>query len=207
MSASTSTTAIRQPFSWRAALRRPSSLVAIGAVIVLAIVWGVMLYQANRPKTLDERAYEVASEIQCPVCNGESVEDSPSGLAAEMRALIRQKLAQGESEQQVIQYFEQRYGDTILESPPATGFTTLIWLPPILMILVGGYLVFTVGREWSAPQAALATAGELDEDEDDTLGLSDEERRRLRETLLRELERDEGIPFGSPAGAHEKEAL
>jgi cytochrome c-type biogenesis protein CcmH len=167
-----------------------------------------MIYQANRPKTLDERTREVASEIQCPVCNGESVEDSPSGLAAEMRALIRQKLAQGESEQQVLQYFEQRYGDTILESPPATGFTTLIWLPPILMIIVGGYLVFTVGREWSAPQSALAQPGAGGDlyDADDDLDLSDEERRRLREALMRELERDEGIPFGS-AGAREKETL
>ncbi|HEX9037213.1 MAG TPA: cytochrome c-type biogenesis protein [Ktedonobacterales bacterium] len=186
---------------WRALLRKPTVLLGLVALVALATVWGVLLFRASQPETLDQRTRDVASQIQCPVCNGESVEDSPSGLAAEMRALIRQKLAQGESEAQVIQYFEARYGDTILESPPKTGFTVLIWLPPLLMLAVGAYLVFAVGREWGAPLAAVATANmELDE----PLDLSDDERQRLRATLLRELERDEGIPFSAAAPREER---
>ncbi len=188
---------------WRAMLRKPSVLVGIVALLALAIVWGVLLFRAAQPPTLDERVHDVASQIQCPVCNGESVADSPSGLAAEMRGLIRQKLAQGESEQQVIQYFESRYGDTILEAPPKSGFTTLIWLPPVLMLLVGGYLVFVVGKEWSVPQVSGVVAA-TSADDDEALDLSDEERRRLRETLLRELERDEGIPFGAIQAREER---
>ena len=189
--------------NWRAALRKPSVLAGVVALLALAMVWGVLLFRAAQPPTLDERVHDVASQIQCPVCNGESVADSPSGLAREMRGVIRQKLAQGESEQQVIQYFEARYGDTILEAPPKSGFTTLIWLPPVLMLLVGGYLVFALGREWGAarPAGALAMVGA---DEDGALDLSDEERRRLRETLLRELERDEGIPFGDATARKER---
>ena len=189
--------------NWRATLRKPTVLAGIIALLALAIVWGGLLFRASQPPTLDERVYDVASQIQCPVCNGESVEDSPSGLAAEMRSLIRQKLAQGESEQQVVQYFESRYGDTILEAPPKSGFTTLIWLPPVLMLLVGGYLVFAVGKEWGAARVAGALA-EASPEDDDTLDLSDEERRRLRETLLRELERDEGIPFGATSAQEER---
>ena len=154
-------------------------------------------------ESLDARVHDVASQLQCPICNGESVADSPSGLASEMRALIRQKLAQGESEQQVIQYFEARYGDTILEAPPMSGFTTLIWLPPVLMLVVGGYLVFVMGKEWSVSRASGALAG-IEPDEDEALDLSDEERRRLRETLMRELERDEGIPFGAATAREER---
>ena len=191
----------RRSFDWRAALRKPSVLAGIVALLALATVWGVLLFRAAQPPTLDQRVYDVASQIQCPVCNGESVEDSPSGLANEMRALIRQKLAQGESEQQVIQYFEARYGDTILEAPPKSGFTTLIWLPPVLMLLVGAYLIFVVGREWSAAGAlAVASASE----DGEALDLSDEEQRRLRETLLRELERDEGIPFSGATAREER---
>lgn len=189
------TGAARRVTDWRAALRKPSVLAGIVALLALAVVWGVLLFRAAQPPTLDERVHDVASQIQCPVCNGESVADSPSGLAREMRGVIRQKLAQGESEQQVIQYFEARYGDTILEAPPKSGFTTLIWLPPVLMLAVGGYLVFAVGKEWAATDPAGALAASRT-DEDEELDLSEEERRRLRETLLRELERDEGIPFG-----------
>lgn len=192
-----------QARDWRATLRKPSLLVGIVALLALAIVWSVLLFRAAQPPTLDERAHDVASQIQCPVCNGESVTDSPSGLAAEMRGLIRQKLAQGESEQQVIQYFEARYGDTILEAPPKSGFTTLIWLPPVLMLLVGGYLVFVVGKEWSAPRVAGALAVTRPDD-DEALDLSDEERRRLRETLMRELEHDEGLPFGAAQAWEER---
>ncbi len=180
--------------NWRASLRRPSALVALGLLLALALVWGVTLVRASQPKSLDERTQEVASQIQCPICNGESVADSPSGLASEMRNVIRQKLAQGESEQQVIQYFEARYGDTILEQPPIQGFTLMIWLPPVLMLGLGAYVVFVLGRDWSArPALATATA----QPEDEPLDLSDEERRRLRETLLREMEQDEGMPFGA----------
>jgi cytochrome c-type biogenesis protein CcmH len=188
--------------NWRAALRKPTVLAGIAALLALAVVWGVLLFRAAQSPTLDERTHDVASQIQCPVCNGESVADSPSGLAREMRGVIRQKLSQGESEQQVIQYFEARYGDTILEAPPKSGFTTLIWLPPVLMLLVGGYLVFVVGKEWGAARPVGALAVSPDETED--LDLSEEERRRLRETLLRELERDEGIPFGDATAREER---
>ena len=178
--------------NWRSWLRRPSVLVALGLLLALALVWGITLFQANQPKSLDQRAHEVASQLQCPICNGESVADSPSGLASEMRSLIRQKLAQGESEQQVIQYFESRYGDTILESPPAQGFTLMIWLPPVLILALGAYVVFVLGREWgAAPAVAQASP------EDEALDLSDDERRRLREALLHEMEQDEGMSFDS----------
>lgn len=172
-------------------LRRPSVMVALGLLVALAVVWGVTIIQANQPKSLDTQTHEVASQIQCPVCNGESVADSPSGLASEMRGVIRQKLAQGESEQQVIQYFQARYGDTILERPPVSGFTLLIWLPPALMLALGAYVVFAFGREWS-PAPALATRAT---DADEAADLSDDERRRLRETLLREMEQDEGFSY------------
>jgi len=179
---------------WRGLLRRPSVMVALGLLLALALVWGVTLFRAAQPKTLDQRTQEVASQLQCPVCNGESVADSPSGLASEMRSLIRQKLSQGQSEQQVIQYFEARYGDAILESPPVQGFTLMMWLPPIAMLALGAYVVFVLGREWSAASALAPATLEADDVGND---LTDEERRRLREALLREMEQDEGLPLGA----------
>lgn len=184
-------------------LRRPSALVAVGLLVTLALVWGITLFRAAQPKSLDERTHEVASQLQCPICNGESVADSPSGLASEMRGVIRQKLSQGQSEQQVIQYFEARYGDTILESPPTQGFTLMIWLPPVVMLALGSYIVFALGREWSASPALAADAADAaasgagDAADDARVDLTDDERRRLREALLREMEQDEGLSYGA----------
>jgi cytochrome c-type biogenesis protein CcmH len=83
-------------------LRRPSYLLALAIVLALGIVWGVTALHAQGAKTLDQRTNDVASQLVCPVCNGESVADAPSATAQEMRRVIRQKLAQGDSEDQAI---------------------------------------------------------------------------------------------------------
>ena len=178
-------------------LRRPSFLAAALILVAIAVVWGVTVVRAAQPKSLDQRTYEVASQLQCPVCNGESVADSSSPIAQTMRDLIRQKLNAGESEQQIIQEFHQRYGDTILESPPMQGFTLLIWLGPIVMLVAGLALLRSVARAWRAPQTAAAAAGSgggrLDgggagEGDD----LSEADRERYLALLRREIEAEEG---------------
>ncbi len=174
----------------RSALRRPSNVIAVIVFVAVGVFWAATAIQSARSQTLDQRAHDVAAQLQCPVCNGESVADSPSAIALEMRAIIRQKLAAGASEQEVLDYFEQRYGPGILESPPKQGFTSLIWIAPILMFLAGLVLVGSVGREWRAdqagdvpPQPARPSAPDMD----------DGERERYRRLLQRELDADEGL--------------
>lgn len=176
-------------------LRRPSVLAAALILVAVAAVWSVTVVRAVQPKTLDQRTYEVASQLQCPVCNGESVADSSSPIAQTMRDLIHQKLAAGESEQQVIQEFQQRYGDTILEKPPMQGFTLLIWLGPVVMLLAGLALLRSVARAWSASQVAGAASehgGSVGADVGEDDGLSDAERERYLAVLRREIEIEEG---------------
>lgn len=191
----------------RAVLRRPSVLAALALLLLVAAVWSVTLVRARQPQTLDERSYAVASQLQCPICHGESVADSPSPLAQEMRSLIRQKLAQGESEQQVVQYFHARYGDAILEAPPLSGFTLLIWLGPVVMLALGLLLLRSVAAEMrtlrfaTAGAANAAMPAQADDDAVATLDLSDDERARYLALLRRELADDEGLgsaPTDSP---------
>lgn len=190
---------------WLRLLRRPTFLIAVGVLVVIGGVWTVTAVSAAQPRTLDDRTLEVARQLQCPVCTGESVADSPSLAAADMRRLIRQQLAEGKSEQQVIEYFRTVYGDTILESPPKSGFTSLIWLTPLLMLLAGGVVVWTLAREWRAQASETQTTprergatneslpvpfdGPFDEP------LAEDERRALRAILLRELAAEEGLPL------------
>ena len=91
---------------------------AINLATYLAAAGSKVLLVAPAPESLDQRVHDVASQLKCPVCQGESVADSPSTISQQMRAVIRQHLQQGQSEQQVIQYFVSRYGISILWSPP-----------------------------------------------------------------------------------------
>ncbi len=176
-------------------LRSPSFLAVLLAVIFLACTWSYMLFNAQTHKTLDQRVLEVASQLKCPICQGESVADSPSGLAQEMRGTIRQQLQAGRSEQQVIQYFENSYGSQIVWSPPWQGFSLLAWLVPIALIIGGTVLIFFVFRDWrSASEHAVVDDERMEEDEramvsrDEELNESELERysRQLAEELAAE---------------------
>lgn len=183
---------------WQVLLRQRSFLIALGVLLVVGTVWTALAIGSARPKSLDQRVYEVAAQLQCPVCNGESVASSPSGTAEVMRQVIRQKLQLGMSEQQVIAYFQQSYGDTILESPPKQGFTLLIWLGPLVMLLAGLVLLVTVVREWQPAAAQLPAAGDapgrVSEDAYGEHVLSESELRQLADVLRRELAAEEGLP-------------
>ncbi|GEM_PF-578590 len=208
------TTQTAAVFSWGRALRRPTTLVALALLIGVALVWTITLAQASQPKTLDQKVNDVASQLQCPICHGESVAASPSDLARQMRAIIRQKLASGESEQQVINYFTQRYGDSILMTPPLAT-SIWMWTPPVAMLLLGVFLVCTLGREWQAQRPAVASgvagggvlSDEQDEDAEALADLSAADQRRLRELLRSELANDEGAPIDAFADdeAHERQ--
>jgi len=167
----------------------------------VAAVWTVTVVQASQPKSLDQRTYEVASQLQCPVCHGESVADAPSPLAQEMRSLIREDLSRGMSEQQVIAYFHQQYGDQILETPPTSGFTLLIWLGPLLVLLFGATILVGVVRDSRRHLAVAGPPAESGKASDDpTAGdaadLSSEERARYQALLLAEMDELEG--YSSP---------
>jgi cytochrome c-type biogenesis protein CcmH len=188
-------------------IRRPTFWVSLALVLGVAAVWTVTVVRASQPKTLDQRTYEVASQLQCPVCHGESVADAPSPLAQEMRSLIREDLSSGMSEQQVITYFHQRYGDQILETPPTSGFTLLIWLGPLLVLLLGATLLVGVVRDSRRYQAVTGSASEsgvpAEPEEDlpveDAGALSPEERERYKALLLAEMDALEG--YSSPPTA------
>lgn len=102
---------------------------------------------------LDDGVRRVALQLQCPVCEGENVADSPSGLAADMRAVIRSKLAAGEADRQVLDEFVASYGDSILTEPPKRGISLGVWLGPLVGVALGAVLVALLLRAWRRPSA------------------------------------------------------
>jgi len=96
----------------------------------------------QKETALDKQVRVVASKLRCPVCQGESIYDSHSEVALEMKKLIAEKLTAGASELDVLTYFQERYGNYILMSPPAKGIHWVIWSFPVFLGLIGFMFVY-----------------------------------------------------------------
>ena len=108
---------------------------------------------------LDAESAEIAAKLRCPVCTGQSVLESNSGLAQEMQAVIRERLAEGESEAEVLDYFVASYGDWIILKPRATGWNLLVYILPGVVLVGGAFLLVRRLRAWSRPASAVAPPG------------------------------------------------
>jgi cytochrome c-type biogenesis protein CcmH len=100
---------------------------------------------------LDVRVKQVAGLLRCPVCQGLSVADSPSTMASNMRAQVRELLAAGYDQDQVLAYYERSYGEFVRLQPPLRGVNWLVWLAPAAGLLLGAAVIAWALR---APRAA-----------------------------------------------------
>jgi cytochrome c-type biogenesis protein CcmH len=128
---------------------------------VLVAVLVLMLPAIGHADALDDGVRRVALQLQCPVCEGETAADSPSGLAKDMRALIRTRLAAGVGDQQILDEFVASYGDSILTEPPKRGISLGVWLGPTIGVMLGVVLLGLLLRAWRrTPRAStVALAG------------------------------------------------
>ncbi|HMG70040.1 MAG TPA: cytochrome c-type biogenesis protein [Gemmatimonadaceae bacterium] len=102
---------------------------------------------------LEAKTRAVALTLRCPVCQGESIEDSPSGLARQMRAVVRERLRSGETPDEVKAYFASKYGEWILLEPTMSGLNILLYVFPVLLVVGGLALVAFLVRRWTTPEA------------------------------------------------------
>jgi cytochrome c-type biogenesis protein CcmH len=140
---------------------------------------------AQESTTSQREVVEIARTLKCPVCESQSVADSPSQLAQEMRAYIQRRLDAGDSRQAIVQALVDRYGEGILLEPPRTGFTLLVWWLPVLSLALGAVVVALALRRWTRPAAAALGAEPVTSD------LSPEEVVHYRARLAEELARRE----------------
>jgi cytochrome c-type biogenesis protein CcmH len=113
----------------------------------------------GRPLTGDAlvaRTNEVGDLLRCPVCQGLSVSDSPATMAVNMKAQVREMLAAGYDQEQILSYFERSYGEFVRLQPPLRGVNWLVWLTPILGLVAGAIVVMRVLR------SPARTAGKAD---------------------------------------------
>jgi len=128
--------------------------------IIAALAW---LYVAAAPLAAQARAdsatiprdaafeakvRDVALSLRCPVCQNNSIEESPAVFAQDMKREVRQRLAAGESPDDIRRYFVSRYGEWVLTKPRAAGVNLSVWLLPVVALFAGSLVVWTAVRRW-----------------------------------------------------------
>ncbi len=87
-------------------------------------------------ETDEEIAQRIDRTLMCPVCPAETLDQSQSELAKQMKSVIRSQLSEGKTDQEIIDYFVQRYGEEVLSSPPKSGSTLIAWITPVVILIL-----------------------------------------------------------------------
>jgi cytochrome c-type biogenesis protein CcmH/NrfF len=113
---------------------------------------------------IERQTREISSQLRCVVCQGLSLQDSPSQLAQEMRAIVREKLEEGMTPGEVKAYFVASYGEWVLMQPEPKGFNLVVYIMPVLMLFGGAGFIFFQARKWTR-QAPAAEGEDVDQEE------------------------------------------
>ena len=130
---------------------------------------------------LERRAQRLDRTLICPLCPSETIDQSQVLLAAQMRVTVRERLAEGWSEEEIRQYFVDRYGERVLAAPPKEGFNLLAWaIPPAIFVVSMLVLVWVVREMLSRDRKMRAERARQVDPREDTLrhylSLMDRER-------------------------------
>lgn len=139
----------------------------------LLMLWPMAALAVSNPAdmlpdpALEQRARDIGRDIRCMVCQNQSIEDSEVSLARDLRLIVRERVAAGDSDAQVRAFLHARYGDFVLLKPPFAWSTAVLWATPALALLGGLAFIALARRRAAAPPMPSP--------------LTDEEKRRLAE--------------------------
>ncbi len=148
-----------------------ASLALALALVLSGTAFAVQPDELLKDPKLESRARKLSEQLRCMVCQNQSIDDSDAPLARDLRVLVRERLKSGESDDEIMKYLADRYGDFILLNPPVKSHTLLLWGSPVLVLVLGGAGILMALRR-RQQQAAPTVAA-----------LSDEEKARLEAML------------------------
>lgn len=123
-------------------------MVRLIVILILAIAAAsAQAQEAMLPPEQEAEAQTLMREIRCMVCSGESILDSGSPMARDMRIFVRERIAEGSNADGVRQALVERFGHEVLLRPPVEARTALLWVAPLLFMALGGALLFTAMRK------------------------------------------------------------
>ena len=140
---------------------RTRNLLAAGMIAASLAVVAAALFSS--PPSAADRVNHLASILKCPVCTSESIASSPSGIAREARVLIEERVAEGWTDDEIIDFFVATYGEDMLLDPPTGGRTMALWLLPVLAAAGGVLVIMRRRRRADAPTVTTADHRLVDE--------------------------------------------
>jgi len=161
----------------------PALFAALLAPLLAALIVAAAAYAQSQPSAEEgkeaaptvqdpltaKRAVELENQLRCLVCQNETIAESGADLAADLRRQVREQIAQGRTDREIIDYMVARYGDFVLFRPPLKATTVLLWTGPALLVLIGVIVLVRTLRRRKADGADEA--------------LSADERRRAARIL------------------------
>jgi cytochrome c-type biogenesis protein CcmH len=136
------------------------------SLLAALLLWAAPAAAISNPNerlgdpALEERAVALGREIRCLVCQNETIEASNADLAKDLRRLVRERIAAGDSDAQVLAFLEARYGDFVLMNPPKRGANLVLWLAPLGVLVLGGALIVASFRRRTSAEPAPLSAEE-----------------------------------------------
>ena len=128
-------------------------------VLSLILLFGTsgfaVAQETSNDVELENRAREVGHALRCVICQNQSIEESDATLAADMRLVVRDRLRAGDTNEEVIAYMRDRYGDYVLLKPPFQSNTYFLWAAPFLLLLIAGVLLFRLQGRSAQPVTPL----------------------------------------------------
>jgi cytochrome c-type biogenesis protein CcmH len=129
------------------------ALIAL-CLLAPAGAWAVQPDEVLSDPALEARARALSKELRCLVCQNQSIDDSAAPLARDLRLLVRERLTDGDSDQQVLDFLVARYGEFVLLKPRFAWHNALLWLGPPSLLLGGALVLMVVARRRSRTAAA-----------------------------------------------------
>ena len=123
-----------------------AGLFAIAVIVGSSAAFAVQPDEIMSDPVKESRARDLSRELRCMVCQNQSIDDSEAPLARDLRLLVRERIAAGDSDAQVIDFLVARYGEFVLLKPRLESHTLLLWLLPPLALAGGGLALWVLGR-------------------------------------------------------------
>ncbi|MBX5157233.1 MULTISPECIES: cytochrome c-type biogenesis protein [unclassified Rhizobium] len=136
-------------------------LLALALVLMAAPAFAVNPDEVLADPALEARARGLSAELRCMVCQNQSIDDSNADLAKDLRLLVRERITDGDSDDEVLNYIVSRYGEFVLLKPRFSMKTSLLWGAPALLVLAGGLSLLVFARR----RAGKPTGSKLTADE------------------------------------------
>ena len=128
--------------------------------LLVAPAWAVQPDEMLADPALEARAREISRDIRCPVCQGETIDDSNAPISRDLRLIIRERLVAGDSDAAVVDYIVARYGEGVLFKPPAEGVNLVLWLAGPALLLAGVGVALAAGRRRQGAEVVLSAEDE-----------------------------------------------